>query len=138
MRGALRPTCSFARRFDRIANVFAVSERSFAEQLAVRAADFHAVAGIRPRLLAANVKLNRPVNCKLRFLFWRVWQDALWNSSSQVIAQNRGANLGHGILEPCWFQIFQQTFSAAFASEAALAISAETASRVEQVGAVDP
>src|SRR5262249_21002446 len=45
----LGPAFGFASSFDGIANVFAISERRFAEQLAVCTADLNAVAGIGAR-----------------------------------------------------------------------------------------
>src|SRR5437773_5433116 len=58
----LTPTRSFTRRLNCITNVFSVAQRHFAEQPSIPVAHFHAVAGIRARLLASDVELHRSVN----------------------------------------------------------------------------
>ncbi len=47
---------------DGVADVFAVAERSLADQLAVAVVDGEAVAGVGPRLLAADVLLHGAVD----------------------------------------------------------------------------
>src|SRR5216683_696244 len=42
------------------------------------------------------------------------------------------------VLEPGRLQIFEEPFPAALAPEAAFAVAAESAGRVEKIGAVDP
>src|SRR5882672_981885 len=45
---------------------------------------------------------------------------------------------GRGSLEPGRLEIFKQAFPAAFAAIAAFAVTAKSAGRIEEVGAVDP
>ena len=66
VRGGLRPARSLVRRFDRVANVFAIAQRRFAQKTAIRGAHFHAVAGVGTRLLAADVELHRAVDGRRR------------------------------------------------------------------------
>ena len=51
----LRPPFRLAGCLDCIANVLAIPERRFAEQHTILSADFHAVAGVRARLLSPDV-----------------------------------------------------------------------------------
>ena len=62
MRRRLCPAFGLARGFHRIANIFAITQRRLAEQTSVRRAHLHAVARIRTRLLAADVKLYGTVD----------------------------------------------------------------------------
>src|SRR5579872_6368919 len=62
MRGRLGPCAGFSGCFDCIANIFAISERSFAQEAAVCGMHFHAVAGIRTCLLPADVKLYSAID----------------------------------------------------------------------------
>ena len=50
------------RRLDRVADIFAIAQRGLAQKTAISGADFHAVAGIGPRLFASDVELYRSVN----------------------------------------------------------------------------
>src|SRR5258708_32393897 len=52
------PAFCLACSLDSVANVFAVAQRGFAQQTSVSRTHFHAVTGIRTRLLAANVELH--------------------------------------------------------------------------------
>ncbi len=62
VRRSLRPRRGLARRLDRVANVFAIAQRSFAQQSSVGRAHLHAVAGVGPRLLASYVELDGSIN----------------------------------------------------------------------------
>ena len=73
MRGALRPAGSFSRGFNCVANIFAIAKTHFAEQAAAFVANLHAVAGIRPRLLASDVKLHGAVDIKSEIRILRIW-----------------------------------------------------------------
>ena len=124
-----RPPFRFARRFNGIANVFAISKRRFAEQASIRAAHFDAVARIRARLLAADVQLHRAVNRRRR--------RAGLPARSFFSRKLRGANRRR-LLKPNRFEILEQPFPASFASISALAIPAKSAGCVEQIRAVHP
>src|SRR5437868_2793503 len=90
---------------------------------------FHAVAGIRAHLLASDVELHSAINCgRARLLFCLIVRFGRWGS---------GRQLG-SILEPRGLQVFQQAFSAAFASETTLAVTTESARSVEQIRAIHP
>src|SRR5215472_4726983 len=52
------PGLGLAGSFDGVANIFAIAEGRFAEHLALFAANFEAIAGVRTDLLAADVKLH--------------------------------------------------------------------------------
>ena len=70
VRARFCPARSVARRFHRIANIFTVAERSFAQQLALASIHRIRVARIGPRLLAADVLLHGAVDwatCRLIF-----------------------------------------------------------------------
>src|SRR5207247_5779366 len=67
------PTRSFPRRLNCITNVFSVAQRHFAEQPSIPVAHFHAVAGIRARLLASDVELHRSVNRRQRHIRIVAW-----------------------------------------------------------------
>src|SRR5215472_737301 len=58
----LGPCLGFARGLDRVADVFAVAERSLAKQSPIWSTNFHAVSRIRTGLLAADVELDRAVD----------------------------------------------------------------------------
>src|SRR5207248_410408 len=126
--GGLRPSCSFARCFHRVANVFSIPQRGFAEQLSIGRAHFHAIAGIWTRLFAADIKFDRAVDSRCAGLGLRWFE---WSRSGA------GTQL-RSMLQPLRFQVFEQAFSSAFATVAALAISTEAAGGVEHVRAVYP
>ena len=56
------PMLRLASRFHGVANVFAIAQRSFAQQAAIGRAHFHAVAGVGTCLLAADVELDGAVD----------------------------------------------------------------------------
>ena len=89
-----------------IVTIDAYPERRFTEQLAFGVADFDAVAGIGSNLLAPDVELHGSIYLAIGLLLCVVWiaGDTLF-----------GANCG-SVLEPCWFQIFQEALSAALAA----------------------
>src|SRR5260370_42507238 len=60
------PARGFTRSFDRVANVLAVAQPYLADELATLTSDFHAVAGIRSRLFAPDIKFYGAVNIKDR------------------------------------------------------------------------
>src|SRR5260221_2969278 len=94
----------------------------------------NAVAGIRAGLLSADVQLHGAVDCSDRVGDFRrggrapdrVGTSAAWH-----------CNYG-SVFEPSRFQIFQQSFPAAFTTKSTFAISAESASGVKKIGAIDP
>ncbi len=124
-----RPRFSFASRFHRVADVFAIAEWSFAEQAAIRATHFHAVSGVRTSLLASDVELYSTIDCRNARLF-RL-------DTCGRLGCLRCRQCGRA-LEPLWFQIFDQPLASAFAAVAALAIAAKSAGSVKQVGAIYP
>src|SRR4029077_6546994 len=131
MRRGPGPTRGFPRGFDRVANVLAVAQPYFADSLATVPSDFHAVAGIRSRLLAPDVKFYGAVNIKgrsrgLRFIV----RSFRWG-------RLRGRQC-RPALKPGWFQIFQQAFPAALAAVSALTVTAKAAGGVKQVSAIHP
>src|SRR2546427_5376969 len=128
MHRGLGPACRLARGFDCIADVFSIPEWRFAEQLAIPASYFYAVAGIRSHLLATDIEFHRSVNCGFCLLL----------PISRIAGQTLHSAKCGGVFEPGWFQILKQALSATLAAIAALAIAAEPARGVEQVGAIDP
>ena len=64
MRSRFRPATGFAGRFDCVANVFPVTQTRLSEQLTIRRAHFHAVAGVGTRLLAPDIQLDRTVDSR--------------------------------------------------------------------------
>ena len=68
VRCGLRPACSFAGGFDCVANIFPVTQRSFAQQLSLGSAHFDAVTGIGSGLLAADVELHCPIDGQVTLL----------------------------------------------------------------------
>src|SRR5260370_12795575 len=60
------PARGFPRGFDRVANVLAVAQPYFADELAALPSDSHAVAGIRARLFAPDIKFYGAVDIKDR------------------------------------------------------------------------
>src|ERR1700677_250414 len=62
VRRGLRPRAGLPRCFDSIANIFTISQRSFTEQSTIRRAHLHAIARVRARLLAPDVKLDGAVD----------------------------------------------------------------------------
>ncbi len=58
----LAPACGFAGGFYGVADIFAIAEAGFSEELSVVAADFHAVAGVGTGLLAADIELDCAVD----------------------------------------------------------------------------
>ncbi len=119
------PGFGFARGFDGVANVLAVAERGFTEELAFFAADGKAVAGVRASLLSADVKFHGAVD------------GGSGKFGLAVFCRGGGAD-GAGLAKPCGLEIFEQAFAAAFAAVTAFAIAAESASGVEEIGTVDP
>src|ERR1700746_643208 len=113
----LCPAGSLPRSLDSIANVFAVAKRRLAENLAVRAADLDAVAGIGARLFSSDVQLHGAVDGQASVLVavigfglrrFRCWQCGR-------------------TLEPDRLEIFPEAFASAFAAITAFAVSAESA-----------
>src|SRR4029077_8547435 len=121
MRSCLRPGRCFTGSFDGITDVFAIAERRFSQQSPVVGADFHAVAGIRPHLLAADVEFHCPINCWDRCNGLRSLLGFRFVNTRQLWS----------VLKPCRLQIFAQTFASALASVSTLAVTAESAGRVE-------
>src|ERR1700733_195001 len=117
MRRAFCPSSGFAGGFDRIANIFAIAQTDFAEQPAVFVANLHAVAGIRPYLLASDVKLHGAVDVDS---WMRISIIPIFNWS-RLHSGQAGC-----VFEPYWFEIFEQAFLAAFATVSAFAIAAES------------
>src|SRR5262249_12278679 len=99
-------------------------KRRFAQQLAIFAANFKAVAGVRARLLATDVQLHRTINRRKGSFFARL---NCWRSRKRW-----------GAFEPFRFQILEHALASALASEAAVSIPAEAAGGVKQVRAVHP
>src|SRR6266404_8773788 len=62
VRGSLRPRCRLPRRLDRVADVFAIAERSLTQQSSVGRTHFDVVAGVWTRLLATDVELDRAID----------------------------------------------------------------------------
>ena len=62
VRGGLGPGCGFAGGFNGVANVFAIAERSFAEEAAIGGADGEGVTGIGAGLFAGNEEFYGVVN----------------------------------------------------------------------------
>src|SRR5579872_4737805 len=58
VRRGFGPTRDLARSFHRIPNIFAIAERSFAKQAALRRTYLHAVARVRASLFAPDIKLD--------------------------------------------------------------------------------
>src|ERR1700680_3902155 len=81
MSGGLSPRFSFSRRFHGIAYVFAIPQRGFAEQPAIRAAHFHVFPGLPPLLLPADKEFHRAVDrwprCVL-LLRWLLHRQRFW------------------------------------------------------------
>src|SRR5262249_15277992 len=64
--GCLAPATSLASRFNRVANVFAITKGRLAEKRAVGSAHFHAVARIWTSLLPSDVELHGAINRRHR------------------------------------------------------------------------
>ncbi len=128
-----RPAGRVARRFHRVANVFAIAERRFAEQLAVAPVNRERVAGIGPRLFAADVLLHRAVN-------WRSPPARCRPPHQERLSILRGSFLARSRqrVQPLRRQILQHPLAPAFAPVARFAIAAESAGRVELVGRSSP
>src|SRR5260370_33016877 len=60
------PARGFPRGFDRVANGLAVAPPGFAAELAALTSAFHAVAGIRARLFAPDIKFYGAVDIRNR------------------------------------------------------------------------
>src|ERR1700676_3158874 len=129
MSGGLSPRFSFSRRLHGIAYVFAIPQRGFAEQPAIRATHFHAVPGIRPLLLPADKKLHGTVDRR---------RDNIGVLTRRLIQRQRIGLELRSILEPRRLQIFQKPFPAALPPKATFAIAAKSARGVKQIRAVDP
>ncbi len=129
MRGRPAPAFRFARPFDGVANVLAIAKRRFSEQPSVGSVHFDAIARIGPRLLAADVELHGAIDRGSCEVHWRL---------GRLIDRERRCMNGWRALKPRGLEIFEQTFAPALASEAALAIAAETAGGVEKIRAIYP
>src|SRR5260370_28142188 len=130
MRRGPGPARGFPRGFDRVANVLAVAPPDFADELAALTSDFHAVAGIRARLFAPDIKFYGAVDIKDRRRGLRF-----------VAPSPRGLLSGRQclrVLEPRWVQIFQQTVPSAPAPDSAFPVTAKTARGVKQVRPIHP
>ena len=129
--GGLGPARRFAGGFDGVANVFAIAQRRFAEQLG------------RSGCALPCCSRNRAAPACRRCRALRCGRSAKIGRLVGVVrGLLRRRSPEHGSagarLEPRWLQIFQQAFPAALAAVAAFAIAAESAGGVEQVGAIDP
>ena len=123
-----------ARRFHGVANIFAIAQRRLAQQLALAAVYRERVAGIRPRLLAADVLLDGAVDPGRR------GGSAGSNPSSSSGASNLRClcRARRQRVQPLRRQVFEHAFASAFAPIAGFAIAAEAAGGVELVGASSP
>src|SRR5713226_8143565 len=129
MSGCFAPAFSFARRLDGVSNVFAIAQRRLTQQTAIRAVHFDAVAGIGPRLLAADVEFHSAVDRRSAKIGSRLGR--------LVDRQWLGANRRR-LFEPRWLEIFKQAFAPALSPITAFPIAAETASGVKEIRAVNP
>src|SRR6185436_15907994 len=108
------------RRLDGVADVLAVAVGDLAHALAVGAEHLQAVALVRPRLLAPDEELRGAVD-------------------ERGLRDARGRREGHGPRGLVLLvQVLVHPLAPALAAVAALAIAAEPARGVEQVGRVDP
>src|ERR1700724_3875026 len=125
MRRSLSPSFRLAGRLHSVPNILAIAERRFAEQTSVRTPHFHAVTGIRARLLSANIQFHRAIdNRPRRFIVIFL--------KGQVDRDGRAFEYG-GLCKPTRLQIFQHAFPAALAPESAFAISSKATRRVEKI-----
>ena len=131
VRGLLCPLGGGARSLHSVADVLAIAERSFADELAVARVDGIAVSAVGPRLFAADVLLDGAIDGNRRWGgFVRIgdWSGCRGELHLFPLA----------VVQPFGHQVFVHAFSAAFATVAGLAVAAEAAGGVEHVGAVHP
>ena len=129
MRGRRAPAGRLARRLDGVADVLAVAQARLAERAALGIEHAVGIAGIRPRLLAADIQLGGAVDAGRRRRRRPARRCSLAASPASAL---RGFGASHRL------QIFRHALAAALAAEAAFAIAAEAGGGVEQVGAIDP
>ena len=127
VRRRFSPAFGLARGFHRVAYVFSIAKRRFAQQCTRISIHRYAVSRIRPRLFSANVKLHGAVDSARRIRHLR-----------RSIFCRRSCNNYRRISEPRRLQIFEQSFSTAFAPETAFAIAPKSTRRVKQIRAVHP
>src|SRR5271170_3671422 len=111
-----------------VADILAIAQGGLADRAALRIEDGIAVAGIGPRLFAADKLLGRAV------------EPAIAGREGE---SGRRADLSRGdrnrpMRGPGLTEIFKPAFAPAFASAAALAIAAKAGGGVEHVGPIDP
>ena len=94
-------------------------------------ANLHAVAGIRPRLLATDIEFHGAINLISRSAVFVVTK-----FRRELISLRSGK--ARRVLEPHRLEVFEQAFLAALASVAAFPIAAETAGGVKQICANSP
>jgi hypothetical protein len=123
MRRGAAPGAGLDGGFHGVADVLAVAFGHDAQQLAASALHLTAVARVGPRLRAADIELGGAVDGRTR------------GRRCGRLATRLGRRGGHG---RAGLQVLDQAFPPALAAEAAFAHAAKAASRVEQVGAVDP
>ena len=129
MRRRRSPGGSLRGGLDGVADVLAVAESGQSDLAAGGIEHGVAIAGIGPRLLAADIKLGAAVGRIVHVFGWR-------DAGRSVEAQGTGrAGLGLRLVgDP----VLGQAFAAALAAKAAFPVSAETRGGVEHVGRIDP
>ena len=134
MRSHLRPARSASRSFHCIADVFAVAERRFAEQLALPPVNREGVAGVWPGLLSANVLLDSAVDSRVS----RRNVILIVRRSVQFVRAIRFSFGSRQRMQPLRRQVLQHALASAFAAVSGFAIAAESACCVELVGTIHP
>src|SRR2546423_14472444 len=110
----LGPASGFVSSFDRIPNVFAISERYFTEHLSVLAAHLHAVARIRSRLFAPDVKFYSAID------LGRIEGGACGLLLAiRIFGSRIRGRQGRCMFEPGRLKIFKQTCLSPFAAVSA-------------------
>ena len=131
VRAGFGPAGRVARRFHCVANVFAIAQRRFAQQFALAPVHRERITGIGPRLFAADVLLHCAIDSE------KPARTANPSSSSGAASWRPSPRLRQRV-QPLRRQIFQHALASAFAPVARFAIAAESARRVELVGASSP
>ena len=144
VRRRFSPRLGLACRFHGVANIFAIAQRCLAQEPSLGRTHFHAVAGVRPRLLPADVKLHRAINRRSARVSNTV---RIGNEPGCPISRVLCEKWGFSVLAPASFgaclnhagsMYSSKPFASALAPVPALAIATKAAGRVEHVGAIHP
>ncbi len=117
-----RPAFRLAGGLDGVAYVLAVAVARLADQVTGGISDFHRIAAVGARLLAADIELGRPIDrrrCRRALRRFYLARDGL-------------------LLPGLGLQILESTLAAAFAAEARFAVAAKANRGIEEIGGIDP